>query len=85
MKEYCTYTLDNYLIMYEPHIQVEKFSCDTYYGISFKIKDGHWDIVHNRYLGNRLIICPHQFWCQDVPFKKETFGLLPTGIEVLTI
>jgi hypothetical protein len=79
----CTFRLDNYLITYDHTFKTETYSCQWYYGIIFwDDQDNKYDVIHNYYLGNRLIINPKAGGFSDIPFKPATFGFLPDGIEV---
>lgn len=95
VKEYNTYTLDEHiLLMFDPNIKYEKYECQWYHGIIFFIPGdgdgifsrdyGRYDIIHNNYLGNRIIINNSEGW-RDIPFKEATFGFLPPGVEAIEI
>jgi hypothetical protein len=85
VRQYDIYTLDKYLITFNSNIKYETYKCKWYYGIIFYVDDGKWDVGHNIYLGNRLLISEHQYWMKDIPFHEGTFSFLPKGIEVLTL
>lgn len=94
MNEYITYTLDEHtLLIFSPDMKYEIYSCNSYHGIIFHIpekdnqifgSEGHYDIMHNNILGNRLLINNFEGW-KDIPFKQSTFELLPFGIEVIEL
>lgn len=62
---------------------------DSYITITFLIENDNlignkfdkYEIINNYYLGYRLFISNKTGW-QDVPFKKETFWLLPPEVKV---
>jgi len=97
-KQYNTYTLDEHiLLMFDPQIKHEVYECQWYHGIIFLIPGdsndtfysvygdyGRYDVIHNRYLGNRILINNSEGW-KDIPFKKATFGFLPPGVEAIEI
>jgi len=85
LKEYNIYILDKYLITYPNSINVEYFSCSQYYGIMFKTSNGKYQLLHNRDMGNRLIINLNDGFWNDLPFKLETFDFLPKGITAQQI
>jgi hypothetical protein len=82
---YATYTLENYLISYDPNIAAEKYNHDSYYGIIFTMSNGDtYELCHNFHMGNRLLIKNQHGW-QDIPFKPSSFGCLPAEIKALEI
>ena len=83
--EYQVYTLDKYLLTYNPNIKTEKFSCEQYYGIVFIVDDGRYQVLHNKDLGDRIIINRNNGHWHDIPFKPATFHLLPHGVEAKEI
>ena len=85
-KKYNTYTLDTHiLITYDPNIKHEIYSCQWYHGIIFHISENEkYDVIHNIYMGNRLLTNKESYW-SDIPFKKETFKFLPPGVEAIEI
>jgi hypothetical protein len=85
MSGYQVYILDKYLFKFSPSMKVSYFQCEDYYGISFIIEDGFVDVVCNKHLGNRLTYNLKSVGWHDIPFKSDTFGYLPEGIEVLEI
>jgi hypothetical protein len=82
---YYTYTFDKYLILYHPNIKTKKNECVDYYGMTFFIDEFEYHLVHNYHMGNRILINNKRGHNQDIPFKKETFWLLPEQIQVLQI
>jgi len=74
--------VDRYLFTYDCTVQANIFSCESYYGVSFNMNDGRYEVIHNYHMGNRLIINPKDGRFEDVPFKPDTFWLLPPEIEV---
>lgn len=85
-RQYGTYVLDKYLIMYDLKFKIETYSCEWYYGIIFHLENGdRYDVVHNIYMGNRLIMRKGYWGSQDIPFKPSSFGCLPKGIETIEI
>jgi len=82
---YNMFTLDRYVVLYPPDMKYETYKCKWYYGIIFYVDDGKWDLIHNIYMGNRLLINEHEYWLKDIPFHKGTFRFLPEGIEVLDL
>lgn len=95
VKQYNTYTLDEHiLLMFDPKIKHEKYECRWYHGIIFFMPGdgngifggdyGRYDVIHNTYLGNRILINNSEGW-KDIPFKKATFGFLPPGVEAIEI
>jgi hypothetical protein len=93
-QKYNTYTLNpNTLLIFEPNLKYEKYSCEWYHGIIFYVHGdgnfltgeyGRYDVIHNIYLGNRLLISNSEGW-KDIPFKKATFGFLPPGVEAIEL
>lgn len=88
------YDLDTSIILrFDPCMKYEKYSCEWYHGIIFYIPDdgniltgdyGRYDVIHNIYMGNRILISNKEGW-KDIPFKKATFGFLPPGVEAIEI
>lgn len=77
-----TFNLDKYIISYPNNFKVNIFETQWFYGITFKTKHGYVELIHNPILGNRMIISDDVWMCKDVPFKEETFWLLPDGVTV---
>jgi hypothetical protein len=77
---YAVYTFDTYLIFYHPGVETKKHECIDYYSITFFIDEFEYHLVHNYHLGNRIIINNKQGHNQDIPFKSDTFWLLPKEI-----
>lgn len=75
------FKLNNYELSYPEDMNVSLYSNSCYYGIKFIINNHVYDVTHNYNLGDRLIIDNEHGW-KDIPFKKETFSFLPSGIEV---
>lgn len=82
---YAIYVLDKYLFTFPADMKVEHFQCEQYYGISFITEDGCVDVVCNKDLGNRLTYNLKSRGWSDIPFKRDTFGYLPEGVEALEI
>jgi hypothetical protein len=88
------YELDtNIILRFDSCMKYEKYSCKWYHGIIFYIPDdgniltgdyGRYDVIHNIYMGNRILISNKEGW-KDIPFKKATFGFLPPGVEAIEI
>jgi|SRR5579885_1211584 len=81
VSRYEIYVLGNYLISYDPNIKIEKYSCESYYGIMFYMEDGRYDLCNNFLLGPRIIINKKDGSWNDIPFKPATFGFLPEGVS----
>lgn len=87
-----TYRLGKYTFTFPRHIKYTTTECSGYSVVSFFIegdgnfylgeKFGKYEVVDNLYLGYRLCISNKDGW-QDVPFKKDTFSLLPPYITVI--
>jgi hypothetical protein len=73
--------LGEYVITYDASIKTEMFSCADYNEIMFHMENGRYQIVNNYHMGPRLIINPAAGGFRDVPFKPETFWLLPPGVR----
>jgi hypothetical protein len=80
---YDTFTLNKYTIKYDHRIKTEIFSNTQYYGIIFFMDDGQYEILHNYDMGDRLLINLNNGSNKDVPFKEETFWMLPKGVEAI--
>lgn len=76
------FKLDKYSIEFNSDIKYEKYSCEWYYGIIFWINEIKYDLIHNKLMGNRLLINEPSGKWQDVPLKLETFWLLPSEIKI---
>lgn len=74
------FLLDKYTIWYNASIKAEEFKNEWYYGITFYIGGGKYELIHNYALGNRILSSPKEGWSTDIPFKPSTFHLLPDGI-----
>jgi hypothetical protein len=75
------YTFDKYIITYPITTKASPFECEWYRGITFFIGEGQWEVIHNYFLGYRLLISEKQYCMKDIPFYSGTFRFLPTGIE----
>jgi hypothetical protein len=85
-----TYILDTSIVLFfDRNMKYEPYSCEWYHGIIFYIPGdgniltgdfGRYDVIHNKYMGNRILISNAEGW-KDIPFKKATFGFLPPGVE----
>lgn len=75
------YVLGNYLLVYNASIEVEIFSCEDYDGIIFLMEDARYQLINNYHMGPRLVINPWNGGFQDMPFKPDTFWLLPPGVQ----
>lgn len=92
--EYEAYTLNhNTIIMFDTFIKHEKYSCEWYCGIIFYIPNdgniitgnyGIYDVVNNKYMGNRILVSNKDGW-KDIPFKKTTFHFLPPGVRAIEL
>lgn len=76
------HTVGTYILLFEEHVKHETYECESYHGIIFHDNDIKYDVLHNYVLGQRIIISNKHGLCQDIPFKKETFYLLPNTIKV---
>jgi hypothetical protein len=86
-----SYKLDyNIVLSFDETVKHEKYSCEWYHGIIFYVYDDNsflagsyfrYDVIHNIYLGNRILINDAEGW-RDIPFEKSTFGFLPTCVKV---
>ncbi len=85
MIEYNTYTLDKYLLMFDIGTSYKTYECESYYGIIFSVGDMTYDVIHNKLLGNRILINGIDGSWKDIPFKSETFWLLPENVKVIEI
>lgn len=79
-----TYNFPDFTLKYE-NINATTFeNLPDYYGIVFKFGDDRFEIIHNLLMGYRLIMNNLiNYSCKEVPFKQETAGFLPDGIEVI--
>jgi hypothetical protein len=68
--------IDNYKLTFNNDVKYKLFENNQYYGVSFIDGEDKYEILHNKDLGNRLLINKKYYW-HDIPLKKETFGLLP--------
>jgi hypothetical protein len=75
-----TFKFDGYLITCDEDIRAEEFSNEWYYGITFYVGGGKYELIHNYALGSRILSSPKEGWSTDIPFKPATFHLLPEGI-----
>lgn len=76
------YQIDKFLIEFDDDLQFHTYVDKWYYGIIFITANGRYEIIHNYFLGNRLLINNDEFSCKDIPFKQETFSFLPNNIIV---
>jgi len=76
-----TFRIDKYILTFDHNIKTEIFSETQYYGIIFHMDNGKYEVMHNFDLGNRLLINLKNGANKDVPFKEETFWLLPPVIN----
>lgn len=74
------YVLGSYVLTFDAIIKVESFSCESYDGVAFTVDDKNYQVINNYHMGPRLVINPRAGGFEDVPFKPETFWLLPEGI-----
>lgn len=72
--------LGPYALTFDATIKVESFSCESYDGVAFTAGDKAYQVINNYHMGPRLIINPHAGGFEDVPFKPETFWLLPKDV-----
>ena len=87
-----TYILDDTIcLIFNPEMKYEKYSCEWYHGIIFYVHgNGNfltpdyrtYDVIHNIYIGNRILISNSEGW-KDIPFKRATFGFLPNGVSAI--
>lgn len=82
LEENSIFVLDKYMITYPKRYEIETYSTKDFYGIIFTTDDCRYDVCHNYFLGNRIIINPKAGGFQDIPFKPATFGFLPEDIIV---
>lgn len=82
LEENSIFVLDKYMITYPKRYKVETYSTKDYYGIIFFTEDCKYDVIHNYFMGNRIIINHEAGGFQDIPFKPATFGFLPEDIIV---
>lgn len=93
MKE-LEFNINNQIVLsFDETVKHETYSCEWYYGIIFYVYNDNnylnegcsrYDIVHNIYLGNRILIYDSE-GCRDIPFKKATFGLLPLCVRAIEL
>lgn len=84
-KLYKLFVLDKFQLIFDASIKHETYECKWYYGIIFYFGEAKWDVLHNIYMGNRLLISEHEHWLKDIPFHSGTTGLLPKQIKVLEL
>ncbi len=58
------------------------FECTDYYGIQFVHGGVKYDVLSNRYMGERLFIAEGPYAMRDIPVHLGTAGLLPDSIKV---
>lgn len=78
------FKLGKYKFLFPKDVKHETTECDCYSVVSFFIKNesDKYEVIDNQYMGYRLFISNRSGW-QDVPFKRETFWLLPPEIKVI--
>lgn len=74
------YVLGPYMLTFDTSISVEVFSCESYNGVVFSDAQAKYQVINNYHMGPRMIINPHLGGFDDVPFKSDTFWLLPEGV-----
>lgn len=82
------YKLGKFNFIFPTNIKFVITEEDSYSTITFLIENNSligdkfdkYEIINNCYLGYRLFISNTKGW-QDVPFKKETFWLLPPEVK----
>lgn len=70
------------MIAYSDFYGIEEFEELDYCGISFTKGEERYQLIHNFHMGNRLLINNLEE-NKDIPFKEETFHLLPEDIKVV--
>lgn len=71
--------IDKYELSFN-NVDYKMFEDNQCYGVTFILGEERYEVLHNKTLGNRLLINKANFWNKDIPFKKETFGFLPDCI-----
>jgi hypothetical protein len=82
-----TFQFNQYKIKYPTNVIAETFDEKWYYGIIFKVGRFKYELIHNYAMNTQRLLITEQAktgangW-QDIPFKSETFKLLPRDIIV---
>lgn len=76
------HTLNKYLLSFEDTVKNEIFHEPGIYGIRFFVDGKVYELLHNEFLGDRLLINGNVGEVKDLPFYNKTFAFLPACVEV---
>lgn len=81
------FQLGEYLLKYSSDIKTETYSNKDFYGIIFYIEGKKYDLVQNHLMGSRIFVSStkREGVGHDIPFKPDTFHLLPKEVKVSII
>jgi hypothetical protein len=82
MQNKINFPFQGHLIEFDSSIEYKIFDDKWFYGITFIIDGNQYEIVHNKYGFERILINHADGEVKDVPFNKDTIYLLPSSIRI---
>ena len=75
-------TIGVFVLELPADLAFETFEAQDFHGISFVVDRVQYDVLHNRVLGERLLIVEAPGHLKDIPFHMGTVSFLPRTVQV---
>lgn len=72
--------IGRYMLSFPEDTQHETYSCYDYYGVIFHVEGVKYEVLANRYMGERIYVSEGEGCWKDMPFHMGTAGFLPDCI-----
>lgn len=76
--------IGSYVLAFDPHLELRYETYNEppdFYGVKFFEGTTVYDVICNRYMGERFIIMSAGYVTRDMPFNDRTALFLPDGVR----